>query len=112
MAKSGSIVSFIILLIVVALVAAIAFVAYSIAHDVGHKTRAKLENKNVSFSRSGMKVGVKQRTTEQQEDAAQSTIMKIWYHASWPAYQSRLGWGQDPKAGSPKTTPSTEKRNP
>lgn len=71
MAQKGSIVPLIILLIVVGVLAAIGFVAYSIAHDVGHKTKAKLEKKNVSFSREGMKVGVKGRTQEQQEDAAQ-----------------------------------------
>ncbi|KAJ4539206.1 hypothetical protein HRR76_003904 [Exophiala dermatitidis] len=65
------IVSLIILLVVVGVLAAIGFVAYSIAHDVGHHTRQKLEKKNVSFSRQGMKVGVKERTLEQQEDAAQ-----------------------------------------
>ncbi|KAL2423257.1 hypothetical protein ABEF95_001763 [Exophiala dermatitidis] len=88
------IVSLIIVFVVVGVLAAIGFVAYSIAHDVGHHTRQKLEKKNVSFSRQGMKVGVKERTLEQQEDAAQSVITKIWNNSSWPGYKSRLGWGQ------------------
>lgn len=71
MAKLGSIVPLIILFFFVAVIAAIGFVAYSIAHDVGHQTRAKLERKNVSFSRDGMKVGVKAVSTEQQEDKTQ-----------------------------------------
>lgn len=74
MAKAGAIISVILLLLVVAIVAAIGFVAYSIAHDVGHNTRQKLERKNVSFSRQGMKVGVKEVTIEQQEDAAQRYV--------------------------------------
>jgi len=107
MAKSGSIVPFIILLIAIAILAVVGFVAYSVAHDVGHKTRQKLEKKHVSFSRDGMKVGIKEVSIEQQEDATQSVITKIWNHSSWPAYQSRLGWGQATGA-----TPVAEKRNP
>jgi flagellar basal body-associated protein FliL len=75
MAKSGSIVPFIILLIAIAILAVVGFVAYSIAHDVGHKTRQKLEKKHVSFSRDGMKVGVKEVSIEQQEDATQRYTM-------------------------------------
>lgn len=71
MAKTGDIISFILLLVAVAILAVVGFVAYSIAHDVGHKTRQKLEKKHVSFSRDGMKVGVKEVTVEQQEDATQ-----------------------------------------
>lgn len=61
----------IILFIVLAILTAVGFVAYSIAHDVGHKTRQKLERKNVSFGRDGMKVGVKELSVEQQEDKTQ-----------------------------------------
>jgi len=111
MANTGSIISLLILLILVAILAAIGFVTYTIAHDVGHKTRQKLEKKNVSFSRDGVKVGVKHVTIEQQEDAAQSVITKIWNNSSWPAYQSRLGWAQA-KPVTPGSTPSAEKRNP
>lgn len=71
MAQASQIISFIILLVVVAVVAAVGFVAYSIAHDVGHHTRKKLERKNVSFTRDGMKVGVKERSAEHEQDAAQ-----------------------------------------
>lgn len=71
MTKTGHIISLILLVVVVAILAAIGFVAYSIAHDVGHHTKKKLERKNVSFTRQGMKVGVKEVTREQQEDATQ-----------------------------------------
>ena len=71
MAQVSSIIPLIILIVVVAILGAVGFVAWSIAHDVGHHTRAKLERKNVSFSRDGMKVGVKEVTREQQEDATQ-----------------------------------------
>lgn len=71
MAKLGAILPLIITFVFVGIVAAVAFVAYSIAHDVGHKTRQKLEKKHVSFSRDGMKVGVKEVTAEEQEDKTQ-----------------------------------------
>ena len=71
MAKSGNLIPLIILVIVLGVIAVVGFVAYSIAHEVGHKTRQKLERKNVSFSKEGMKVGVKHVSQEQQEDAAQ-----------------------------------------
>lgn len=72
MAKGGSsLISFVLLLIAVAVLAVVGFVAWSIAHEVGHKTRQKLEKKHVSFSRQGMKVGVKEVSAEQQEDATQ-----------------------------------------
>ncbi|EXJ84932.1 hypothetical protein A1O3_05607 [Capronia epimyces CBS 606.96] len=112
MAPAGSIIPLIILLVVVAVLAAVGFVAYSVAHDVGHKTRIKLEKKNVSFSRGGMKVGVKEKTFEQQEDAAQSVITKIWNNSSWPAYKSRLGWGQTNQSASPQSQPPSQKKEP
>ncbi|KIX06790.1 uncharacterized protein Z518_04766 [Rhinocladiella mackenziei CBS 650.93] len=74
MPNLSHIIPLIILLIIVAVIAVVGFVAYSIAHDVGHQTRQKLERKNVSFSREGMKVGVKEVTVEQQEDATQRYI--------------------------------------
>ncbi|OAG36077.1 hypothetical protein AYO21_09704 [Fonsecaea monophora] len=107
MAKAGNLIALIILIVLVAVVAAIGFVAYSIAHDVGHKTRQKLERKNVSFSRDGMKVGVKEVTREQQEDAAQSVLTKVWNNSS---QSPALGSGQGSK--TPSGTPGAEKRNP
>ena len=73
MAKSGlgNLVPLIILFVVLAVLAAVGFVAYSIAHDVGHKTRQKMDKRNISFTKEGMKVGVKEVTVEQQQDSAQ-----------------------------------------
>jgi hypothetical protein len=87
MANLGSIIPLIIFLIFIAVLAAIGFVAYSIAHDVGHQTREKLERKNVSFSRDGMKVGVKEVSIEQQEDKTQRygyTDEQQHYHNTYP----------------------------
>ena len=71
MAKSNNLVPFIILIVIVLVLAAVGFVAWTIANEVGQKTKQKLERKNVSFSKDGMKVGVKHVSQEQQEDAAQ-----------------------------------------
>jgi len=108
MAKSGNLVPLIILVVVLGVVAVVGFMAYSIAHEVGHKTRQRLERKNVSFSKDGMKVGVKHVSQEQQEDAAQSVLTKVWNNAELPNYKSPvLGWGQGNKTPTP-----VEKRNP
>ena len=71
MAKASSIVPLIVLFLVVGFLAVVGFVVYSIANDVSQQTRQKLERKNVSFSRDGMKVGVKEVSVEQQEDVTQ-----------------------------------------
>ena len=70
MAK-GSIVSLILLFIFVGVLAAVGFVVYSIANDVGQQTKKKMEKKNISFTKEGMRVGVKEKTAAQQTDEAQ-----------------------------------------
>lgn len=34
---------------------------------------------------------------------AYSTLMKVWNAASWPGYQSKLGWGQSTEDSGPST---------
>lgn len=51
--------------------AGIAFVVYSIVNEVTHTTKKKMEKKNISFSKEGMQVKMKQRTAEQESDATQ-----------------------------------------
>jgi beta-lactam-binding protein with PASTA domain len=70
MAK-GNLVSLIVLFVVVGVLCGVGFVVYSIATDVGHHTRKKMEKRNISFTKDGMRVGVKEKSREQQEDAAQ-----------------------------------------
>ncbi|KAK5326859.1 hypothetical protein LTR70_001873 [Exophiala xenobiotica] len=69
-----------------------------------------MEKKNVSFSKDGLKVGVKEVSAEQVGDSTQNVFMKAWNASEWPAYQSKMGWG----AASPATSPtaSTNKRKP
>lgn len=58
-------------IILLGIVGAIGFVAYSIACDVADKTSKKMEKKNMSFSRDGLKVGVKEKSAEQVGDRTQ-----------------------------------------
>lgn len=73
MAKStlGSLVPLIITVILLAIVGAVGYVVYSIAVDVADKTSKKMEKKNMSFSKDGLKVGVKEVSAEQVGDSAQ-----------------------------------------
>lgn len=71
----GNLVPLIVLVLVLAILAAVGFVAYSIANDVSSETRKKMEKKNISFTKDGMKVGVKEVTREQQEDSTQGYIL-------------------------------------
>ena len=65
------ILSLVLLLIVVGVLCAVGFVVLSIVTDVSNNTKKKMEKKNISLSRDGAKVGVKERSAEQQGDSAQ-----------------------------------------
>ena len=67
----GNLLPLIIVVILLAVLAAVGFVAYTIANDVSKQTRTKLEKKNISFTKEGAKVGVKEKSAEQQGDSAQ-----------------------------------------
>ena len=68
---AANLIPLIILAVVVLAAGAIGFVAYKIATEVKGHTKEKLQKKNILFSRTGMKVGVKEVTREQQEDSTQ-----------------------------------------
>lgn len=117
MAKStlGSLMPLIITFVLLAIVSAVGYVAYSIAVDVADKTNKKMEKKNMSFSKDGMKVGVKEVTAEQVGDSAQKILMKTWTTQERPAFQLKTGLSsRSASSKSPATTPdaSTERRKP
>ena len=68
---AGNLVPLIILVLVVGVLAAVGWVAYQIATDVGNTTKKKMEKRNISFTKDGMKVGIKEVSQEQQGDSAQ-----------------------------------------
>jgi len=120
MAALKNFLSLIILFIVICVLAGIAFVVYTIVNDVTDKTKRKMEKKNISFGKDGMKVSVKERTAEQESDSAQGLLVKAWNAASIPEAKSQLGLGHTSKspsssaASTPAATPGlgTEKRRP
>ena len=57
--------------VVLCVLAGIGFVVYSIVTDVTNTTKQKMEKKNISFTKDGMQVKMKERSAEQESDAAQ-----------------------------------------
>lgn len=74
MAKN-SVVPVIILLLVVFLFAVIGFVIYTIVQDIGDKTKAKMEKKNIQFTKGGMKVSMKEVRDEDYKDQTQRFVL-------------------------------------
>lgn len=62
---------FLLTVIMLGVVAVVGFVAYQIAMDVANNTTKKMEKKNMSFSKDGLKVGVKEASAEQVGDSTQ-----------------------------------------
>lgn len=71
MAKFKDLVGLVVLFVVICAACAIGFIAYSIANDVAAKTKEKMEKKNIKVSRDGLKVGLKQVSSEQVSDSTQ-----------------------------------------
>ena len=78
MAKAGNLIPLLVLFILVAAAAFVGFIVYSIVNDVSDKTAKKMEKKNINFSKSGMKVGIKEVSTEDISDSTQSSVY-IWH---------------------------------
>ncbi|KAF7929902.1 uncharacterized protein EAE97_009499 [Botrytis byssoidea] len=83
------------LLIFLVIVGAFAFVGYQVylvTQQVSKSASDKMASKNVSFTKDGVKVGVKELKNENYVDKTQGFLVKAWNLSTWPAYQSRLGW--------------------
>jgi len=76
---------------------------YLFSNELAERGQKKLEKKNISFSKDGMKVGVKGLRDEDYADKTQNVLVKAWNHASFPGYKSRL-WNTD-------ATPDFKKMN-
>lgn len=63
-----------ILLFVLLILGTIFYITYSIIQDVKRNTRSKMEKKNVTFSRDGVTVGVKELKDEDYLDRSQRYI--------------------------------------
>ncbi len=67
----GKLVPLVVLFVVLAFAAFVGYAAYTIATDIADKTSKKMEKKNVSFGKEGMKIGVKEIKTENYVDQTQ-----------------------------------------
>lgn len=74
MSKASSLLPLIFLFLFLAVAAAVGFVIYQIANDVQGQTRKKMEKRNISFTKDGMRVGVKEKTTEKYADDTQRLV--------------------------------------
>lgn len=72
MSKASTLVPLLVLFVLIAIVAFVGFIAYSVANDVSDTAARRMEKKNIKFSKDGMKVGVKQVSTEDAADSTQS----------------------------------------
>lgn len=57
----------------------VGFVVYTIATDIADKTSKKMERKNVSFGKEGMKIGVKEVKTENYVDQTQKLALLLLF---------------------------------
>ena len=91
MALLSKIVPLVILCVVLAVAAFIGFAIYTIATDIAEKTSKKMEKKNVSFGKEGMKIGVKEIKTEHYVDQTQRYAVIPQYFLQWQRNVNRVG---------------------
>ena len=73
----SKVVPFLLLLMGLGVAAFIGYAAYTIATDIAEKTSKKMEKKNVSFGKDGMKIGVKEVKTENYVDQTQRHVVLL-----------------------------------
>ena len=59
------------LFVVVVVAAVVGFAIYTVVTEIADKTQQKMEEKNVVFTKDGMRVGVKEVRNEQYVDKAE-----------------------------------------
>lgn len=71
MSSLSKLVPLVVLFIVLAFMGFVGYAVYTIVTDVADKTSKKMEQKNVSFGKEGMKIGVKEVKNENYVDQTQ-----------------------------------------
>jgi hypothetical protein len=84
----------ILLLVFVAILAGVGYVVYTIMQDVSKNTRAKMEKKNMVFSKDGMKVQVKEVKDEAYKDRTQRFVLVLPH--VWVKFGADRGFEQCP----------------
>ena len=66
--------SLILLVTVLGFFGFVGYIAYSIAQDVASKAAKKMEDKNIRFSKEGMKVGVREKDGREEDAQVQRYV--------------------------------------
>jgi len=100
MGALGNLIPLVILFAVVGGIGWVAYQMYLYTNDMATRGKNYMEKKNVSFTKEGMKVGVKDLNTEDYEDKTQSVLVNTW----------NLGAANsnNRKGTSPRPSPSRE----
>lgn len=98
-----------VLVVVVGILTFVGLAVYSIVQEVSTKAREKIEKKNISITKGGLKVGVKELRDEEYRDRSQKVLVKVWNHRTFPTSKSRLWnfWSGSSSSSGPQ---NTEKR--
>ena len=102
------------LVIFLLFVGGFAFVGYHVwlsTQQISHAAKDKMKKKNVVFSRSGLKVGVKEVRNERYVDKTQSILVRAWNLSTWPGYKSRY-WNKDQPTGKGEATGAETSKAP
>jgi len=75
---ASNVISLIVLFVLVGIALAIGLMAYTIANEVAGNAQKKMEQKNITFTREGMKVGVKDVSAEKEGDKTQRYINLVY----------------------------------
>jgi len=70
----------------------VGYVIYTIVTDIADKTSKKMERKNVSFGKEGLKIGVKEVKTENYVDQTQRCVY-LMCEAGWARVHEGCGIG-------------------
>jgi len=106
MGALGNLIPLVMLFAFVGAFAYFGYQMYEFANELSERGKKKMEKKNISFTKDGMKVGVKDVKGEDYEDKTQSVLVKAWNFASFPGYKSRI-WNTEATPGFKRTNSGT-----
>lgn len=90
--ESNRLIPLLILFVVVAILAVVGFVAWNIMMAVTAQTKKEMEKKNVSMSRDGMTVGVRELNDEEYKDISQGYAYLFSLFGIFFIFSSSSSW--------------------
>ncbi|KAK8206686.1 hypothetical protein M8818_004520 [Zalaria obscura] len=97
------------LIILFVIIAGGSYIGYQIylwSNEMADRGKRKMEKKHVTFTKDGMKVGVKELRDEEYADKTQNYLVKAWNYSSFPAYKSRFWNKEEQTKASSDPSPS------